>query len=131
MDFFPNYTYCHTSNRFIRAPIQFADEIKRSNPPKPSLNFLYGTKALSTAFSTQNELARSFVGMPHILALVRIIGKENLPLLIDEVMNNINLKVCNIIAPYITELNEGMPPSSKLPRFDYGTQGEFEIACAS
>lgn len=38
-------------------------------------------------------------------------------------MSNLNLKIENVLVPYVTELFGAMPPSSKLPRYDYMVAG--------
>eukprot|EP01090_Pellita_catalonica_P002598 TRINITY_DN12174_c0_g1_i2.p1 TRINITY_DN12174_c0_g1~~TRINITY_DN12174_c0_g1_i2.p1 ORF type:complete len:407 (+),score=69.07 TRINITY_DN12174_c0_g1_i2:276-1496(+) len=64
--------------------------------------------------------------MPHLLALVRVVGRTNLPLVVGECLENLNLKIANVLIPYVRELLKGMPQSSKLPLFQYMTFGNFE-----
>ena len=52
-------------------------------------------------------------------------GREGLPLIISEVLRNMELKIVNVLSPYVKELFVGMPPSSKLPLHDYGTEGGY------
>lgn len=61
--------------------------------------------------------------MPHILSLVRMVGKTSLPLVIGECLENLALKIQNVLIPYVRELFVGMPASSKLPMYDYKTDG--------
>jgi len=53
------------------------------------------------------------------------VGRNGLPLIIGEILRNMELKIVNVLSPYIRELQGGMPPSSKLPIHDYGTEGGY------
>lgn len=51
---------------------------------------------------------------------------EGLSLIVGEVLRNMELKLVNVLAPYVKELMlSGMPQSSKLPIHDYGTEGGY------
>lgn len=85
------------------------------------------------------QLQQQFVGIEHFVSLIRVLGRTNLPLLIGECLENLNLKVNfivavertpdllhrsqihNVLVPYVRELFVGMPHSTKLPMFFYGT----------
>jgi cytoplasmic FMR1 interacting protein len=124
-DFFPNWNYNGITQRFTRTVLSFAEEVPRETPPKPRIQFLYGNKSLNAAYAHAAELTRKYFGMAHVLALLRLIGRTNLALVVSECLNNLELKLHNVLAPYMRELNAGMPPSSKLPIYDYGTAGCF------
>lgn len=57
--------------------------------------------------------------------MLRLAGKQGLPLIISEVLRNMELKLVNVLEPYVKELVAGMPQSSKLPIHDYGTEGGY------
>lgn len=51
--------------------------------------------------------------------------ESGLSLILGEIMRNMELKIVNVLDPYVKELFSGMPQSSKLPIFDYGTEGGY------
>jgi len=122
-DFFPNFNYNSITQRFVRAPSVFHDNVTRDVMPKPRLNFYYGSKPLTTVFLQLAQLTREFVGVPHLRAIIDLVGQENLLLIVTECLSNLEIKVTNVLAPYLQSLIGGMPPSSKLPISDYGTKG--------
>ena len=55
-----------------------------------------------------------------------MIKEAGLSLVIGEILRNMELKLVNVLAPYVKELLlSGMPQSSKLPIHDYGTEGGY------
>jgi len=122
-DFLPNFNYNHITQRFVRTPFSFTQEVQRDPMPKSNQTFMYGNRALSLAFMSSAELAKKFFGMPHFRALLRLVGSTGLPLMISEILRNMELKVVNVLAPYVKELQGGMFQSFKLPIHDYGTEG--------
>ena len=80
-------------------------------------------QALNTAYAAVLDRTCSYVGIEHMRSLYRIIGRNNLPLVVDECVTSLDLKIRTVLSPYVMELFGAMPPSSKLPRADYGTQG--------
>lgn len=102
-----------------------ADEVPRESMPRPNPNFLFGSKVLNVAYSSSANLYTNFVGIPHIESILRLVGRSNLPLVISECLQNMDLKIRSVLAPYVKELMGGMPPSSKLPIHDYGTEGGY------
>lgn len=39
------------------------------------------------------QLQQQFVGVEHFISLIRVLGRANLPLLVGECLENLNLKV--------------------------------------
>jgi len=124
-DFLPNFNFNSCTDRWVRTELSFAEEVERSNEPRANPNFLYGSRALTLATAEALSLFSHFFGAEHVRSLVRLVGQPQLPLIVDEVVNNMQLKLHNVIMPYATELMKAMPPSSKLPMFDYGTTGGY------
>lgn len=54
-DFLPNYVYNAATNRFTKykGQILFAGQIQRDKPPQMSHHYLWGTKYLNVAYTTQ------------------------------------------------------------------------------
>jgi cytoplasmic FMR1 interacting protein len=124
-DFAPSWNFNSITSRFVQTPLPFTEEVPRESAPKPNPTFLFGSKVLSVAYSHIATLYSSFVGIPHIESIIRLVGKTNLPLIISELLQNIDLKIRNVLVPYVKELMGGMPVYSKLPIHDYGTEGHF------
>jgi len=124
-DFARNYTFNSITQRFIKAPHLFTDEVQREGMPKTNPNFLFGNKPLNAAYANSAELHKYFIGMPHIQSILRMVGKKNLPLIVSETLRNIEIKLTNVLSPYVVELLAGMPASTKLPIYDYGTEGGY------
>jgi hypothetical protein len=50
------------------------EPVQRAPMPKLNMAFLFGNKQLSTAFETVHERYRGFLGLPHVRALLRVLG---------------------------------------------------------
>ena len=61
--------------------------------PKLKYMFLFGNKQLSTAFETVHERYRGFLGMPHIRAMLRVLGPAHFPLVVAECVSNMRIKL--------------------------------------
>jgi len=122
-DFAPNYNYNNISDRFFRGPVEFAGEVERDNMPKKNEMFLFGNRALSMAYMPIFDNYKNIISTPHIVAIVHLLGRTNLPMLVNECLRNLDLKIQSVLAPYVTELTSGLPKSLKLPAFQYGTAG--------
>ncbi|KAL6064809.1 Cytoplasmic FMR1-interacting protein [Balamuthia mandrillaris] len=125
-DFFPNFNFNSITQRFTRSSVKSsAEEVPRDSMPKPKIPYLYGSKPLNLAYANVFELYQHFVGSQHIQSMLRLVGRTNLPLVVGECLENMNLKLTNVLVPYVRELFVGMPQSSKLPIFDYGPDGNY------
>jgi len=99
----------------------FVPEIERDSMPKQNASFLFGTKALSQAYAPIFDNYKDTISVPHIVAIVHLLGRTHLPMLVNECLRNMDLKIKSVIGPYVTELVSGLPKSLKLPQFHYGT----------
>lgn len=124
-DVFPNYCYNSTSQRFIRAPHVFTEEIRRDNPPKINANFLYGNRVINIPYAAVGDLTRGFFGAQHLMALLNLVGVSDFPIILESCLNVIHDKINFQIEPYVNILLQGLPGSTKLPSYDYGTAGCF------
>jgi len=84
---------------------------------------LYGAQC-KAAYEFVNKAHREFFGVAHIEVLVKILGQTDLPLIIDESINNIEQCLQDTLKPYSSALFELLPPC-KLPKFMYKTGGCF------
>jgi cytoplasmic FMR1 interacting protein len=101
------------------------EEVPRDAMPRTNISFLYGTKVLNGAYTGSDDLYKKFVGLPHINSITNLLGKSQIPLVLSECLQNFDLKIRNVLVPYVRELMGGMPASSKLPIHDYGTEGGY------
>jgi len=92
-DFGPNWNFNSITSRFIRPPLVFTDEVPREAMPKLNPVFLFGSKSLNAAYANTHDLYKKFFGMSHINAMARILGRANLPLVVSEALQNMDLKV--------------------------------------
>jgi cytoplasmic FMR1 interacting protein len=101
-DFFPNWVYKTTARRFVRAPSSEAHEV----PPAPKPQRLAaadqiggsagtGTRglqasAISKYMSRSMTLYSGFIGVEHLEAMIRVLGSNNMPLIIYQSKNTSN-----------------------------------------
>ena len=127
-DLFPNFAFNAVTRRFIRAPNGKTGEdggrsYKRSGfstknqPPK----FLYGPMC-GRAFENAHKLQRGFVGRPHVAAMVRLLGRSELPVILENCLGDMRMKVQETLAPYSEALLAGLP-TCKLPKYQYRSGG--------
>lgn len=127
-DFFPNFLFNGRTQRFTRTPLSLADEVEREREPRAAgPKYLFGTRILNSSYQGFLKLYDNFFNLEHIQSMVRMIGKSSLPLIVQECLNALELKIDNVLSPYVGELSQGMPPKLKLPIHDYGTKGCFEF----
>ncbi|TPX53931.1 hypothetical protein PhCBS80983_g06110 [Powellomyces hirtus] len=129
-DVIPNFCYNNVTGRFLRGPVLFAPEVPRHSFPKAPLLYLYGSKALSVAFTAQNGLFKNFLGQQHFQVLKRWVGKNGIPAIVAELAKHVDTKIKDTIAAYIGVIAKGTPQTMKLPLFEYGTAGTFEYFAA-
>eukprot|EP00003_Mantamonas_plastica_P000908 TRINITY_DN106_c0_g1_i11.p1 TRINITY_DN106_c0_g1~~TRINITY_DN106_c0_g1_i11.p1 ORF type:complete len:1475 (-),score=530.80 TRINITY_DN106_c0_g1_i11:1304-5728(-) len=124
-DLFPNFVFNSNTNRFIRAPYSLVDAVVREKTGSAAPTFMYGSKSMNLANAAITDLYKGFFGVPHMMALIRMIGVHRVPFLFAECMKNLELNIEASLQPYVQSLFAGMPAVLKLPIFDYGTQGCF------
>lgn len=56
-------------------------------------------------------------------AAVRVVGPKALPLLVNEVLKNVKLKLSAVLVPYFNEVRTGLPDRIALPMHEYGPEG--------
>eukprot|EP01117_Protostelium_nocturnum_P005158 TRINITY_DN1874_c0_g1_i1.p1 TRINITY_DN1874_c0_g1~~TRINITY_DN1874_c0_g1_i1.p1 ORF type:complete len:1354 (-),score=489.30 TRINITY_DN1874_c0_g1_i1:93-4154(-) len=122
-DFAPNYNFNSITNRFVRTPRTFVEKVVRESMPKLNPLFLYGSKTFNGAYANSAELWKNFIGVPHVSAIVKLVGATDLPLIVSECLQNMDLKIRNVLAPYVSEAFKGLYRSSKLPPHAYKTVG--------
>ena len=128
-DLWPNFVFTSATNRFTRAPPLGRQEevVLREAMPKLNPKLLYGNRILTVAFQQHVELYNGFFGMPHVDSIYRCIGKEAMPLVMGELLSNMQLKLNGVLEPYTGEIARGLPADkTNLPKYQYGVTGAFE-----
>jgi len=119
-DLFPNYSYNLYTQRFVRSPVPLKpatyDNISKNIPG----NLLYG-QLCGKAYDHISKLHRYFAGHPHWRSMIRVLGHADLPLVIDEVLRNLEEKLMEV-QTYVDALRHGIPPC-KLPKYMWRTGG--------
>lgn len=120
-DLFPNFVYNTASRRFTRGSTSEAHAVP---PAKRALKLdpidqiggstRSGTEpsAMSRYMAQAAKLYQTFVGVEHLEALIRVLGRNNMPLIVYQLMKNLDMKVTNVLAPYFKALAQGFPDRS-------------------
>lgn len=126
-DFFVSFNYNGVTQRFVptsRNIIPEAERIVRSKMPARKPAFQLGNADAATAFSRIFAMYKKFFGLQHIDAVVKLL-RFSMPLVFTEVLDGLDRKLGNVIAPYTSALAEGMPSNWRAPLASYGTEGCF------
>lgn len=77
--------------RFIRhkSPIPFVSPIQREKPPQMSHYYLWGSKQLNAAYSTQYGQYTGFVGAPHFHSMCRLLGYQGIAVVMEIILKDI------------------------------------------
>lgn len=121
-DFFPNFLLCTTTQRFVRSDVKNQRPVRRPPNPQADPIFLCGTPDLNLAHAQMAELHNKFFGLPHMFALVKLLGSRSLPWLVRALLDNLSQKVANM-EPGIEELRKSMPKAIAIPSHDWGVEG--------
>ncbi|KAF9611083.1 hypothetical protein IFM89_026967 [Coptis chinensis] len=149
-DFLPNFIFCNTTQRFIRSSKVSRVPIQKPSVPHAKPNFYCGSQDLNVAHQSFARLHSGFFGVPHIFAIVRLLGSRSLPWLVRALLDYISNKTLNAryqwlvcikavcaskvtvniwsltitaLEPMITGLQEALPKSIGLLPFDGGVAG--------
>lgn len=126
MDIFPTFNYDTQTQRFVQAPVFFGNveyERDKMNRIQPMHGF--GSKVFVQAFGMVLEQYRGYFGHEHIRCLIKMVGVENVALIVESVITFIEEKIYSELSPYVTALMEAIPPQVKLQPAAYGLYGVF------
>ncbi|XXG67953.1 hypothetical protein AAC387_Pa06g1174 [Persea americana] len=121
-DFLPNFVLCNTTQRFIRSSKVPPHPIQKPTVPYAKPNFYCGSQELNTAYQNIARLYSGFFGLPHMFAIVKLLGSRSMPWLIRALLDHISSKI-TALEPKITGLQEALPKSIGLLSFDGGIAG--------
>ncbi|KAJ3449822.1 cytoplasmic fmr1-interacting protein-related [Anaeramoeba flamelloides] len=125
-DLATNFVYNSITQRFIRSQLTFVDEVQRAKMGKVPELFQFGDTELTDLYDEIFELYRGFIGTTHIATILRIVNEDNLPLIAQECLTSVELKIQNVLAPYVEELLTAIYTKTALPSMDnYGIDGCF------
>ncbi|XP_020575203.1 protein PIR [Phalaenopsis equestris] len=125
-DFFPNFILCNTTQRFIRSIKGARQAPQRAPVSNVKSYFFCGSQDLNAAYHNLAGMYSEFFGIPHMFAVVQLIGLRSLPWIIRAILDHIAIKV-NEIVPKIYGLQDALPKSIGLLPFDGGVAGSQKI----
>ncbi|XP_022901321.1 cytoplasmic FMR1-interacting protein [Onthophagus taurus] len=124
-DFLPNYVYNAATNRFTKykGQITFSGPIQRDKPPQISHNYIWGTKFLNIAYTTQYQQYSGFVGPQHFHTMCKLLGYQGIAVVMEELLKIVKSLIQGNILQFTKTLMNAMPQGCKLPRYEYGSPG--------
>ncbi|KAM3315907.1 hypothetical protein ACQJBY_034185 [Aegilops geniculata] len=121
-DFLPNFILCNTTQRFVRSLKGAHHSSQRSDASTGKPYFYCGSHDLTMAYQGLAGLYRDFFGIPHMFAVVKLLGSRSLPGIIRALLDHISSKITAMV-PKVTGLQEALPKSIGLLSFDGGIAG--------
>ncbi|KAF0913715.1 hypothetical protein E2562_024597 [Oryza meyeriana var. granulata] len=121
-DFLPNFILCNTTQRFVRSLKGTHHSSQRSSASTGKAYFYCGSHDLTMAYKGIAGLYHDFFGIPHMFAVVKLLGSRSLPGIIRALLDHISSKITAMV-PKITALQEALPKSIGLLSFDGGIAG--------
>ncbi|WAQ99149.1 CYFIP-like protein [Mya arenaria] len=109
-DFLPNYCYNAATNRFVKTNYTFVEASQREKPPNASHPYIWGTKTLTSSFSSIYSQYAGFVGPPHFRVCCRLLGYQGIAVVLT-----------GPLMRYTKILMSSMPQNCRLLRYDYGS----------
>jgi cytoplasmic FMR1 interacting protein len=104
-EFLGSYSYNMHTQRFVKPQ---GTEKEKGDKGKGS-NLGYGSTC-ARAWDISNRLTFGFFGIPHIQSLIRVIGENSLPQLLNPLMGNVQDIVSKEFVPWIDTLRQAVPP---------------------
>jgi len=130
----PHFCYNAATSRFVKTTLPFVDEVERGKPLTAAHSHLYGNKHLQHCYSAIFSRCRNFIGAPHFLAMVGVMGYQDIALIVKELGSNVRMMIKNRLLPYLGPLQSVMPKRCILPRYEYtspGVLGYFQAQLAA
>lgn len=88
-----------------------------------SHHYLWGTKQLNLAYSTQYGQYSGFVGPQHFHTMCKLLGYQGIAVVMEELLKIVKSLIQGSLLQFTKTLMEAMPKICKLPRYDYGSPG--------
>ncbi|XP_057867272.2 protein PIR isoform X2 [Cryptomeria japonica] len=125
-DFLLNFIFCNTTQRYIRSSKVCQRPIQRPPIPHAKSSFYCGSSELNMAYQAFAQLYSKFFGLPHMHAIVKLLGSRSLPWLVRALLDLLAHKITSLV-PNVTELQESLPKSMGLLSFDGGVAGCLKV----
>lgn len=110
--------------RFVKCRgLQFVQPVHRDKPPQMSHAYLWGSKQLNLAYSTQYAQYTGFVGSHHFRLMCKLLGYQGIAVVMEELLKIVKSLIQGSLLQFTKTLMEAMPKVCKLPRYDYGSPG--------
>ncbi|KAK3576874.1 hypothetical protein CHS0354_012929 [Potamilus streckersoni] len=125
-DFLPMYCFNGSTNRFVRTVLlNFSEEytMSRDKLQSVSAQYIWGSKALGSIYSTVYSPFSGFVGMPHFQAISHLIGYQGIAIIFSELLKFVERLLKSTIQDYLKPIKEAMPQKCGLTLFSYGSIG--------
>ena len=124
-DLLPNFAFRSDGGMFQRPlPTAFTQPPEREPPPKSTGAHLgYGTRMLNAEYAMSVARSSGFFGVRHAEALVAVLGDGGLQALTTTLNQHIEELLMYAVHAYVTEVQNALPDSTKLPSYQYGAQG--------
>lgn len=88
-----------------------------------SHHYLWGSKQLNLAYSTQYGQYSGFVGPYHFRTICKLLGYQGIAVVMEELLKIVKTLIQGSLHQFTKTLMEAMPKVCKLPRYDYGSPG--------
>jgi len=88
-----------------------------------SHHYLWGSKQLNLAYSTQYGQYSGFVGPHHFRTICKLLGYQGIAVVMEELLKIVKTLIQGSLHQFTKTLMEAMPKVCKLPRYDYGSPG--------
>jgi cytoplasmic FMR1 interacting protein len=121
-DFLPNFVLCNTTQRFVRSLRGTHQSSQRTNLTSGKPYFYCGSQDLNMAYQSIAGLYRDFFGLPHMIAIVKVVGSRSLPGILRALLDHISTKMTTMV-PKVSGLQEALPKAIGLLPFDGGVAG--------
>ena len=79
---------------------------ERDRPPRGVAAHAWYGKGFKEAFDRLSALYRGYFGMEHLEVMLDLLGPRDTPLLVNEIVTEMNNKLKFDLAPYFTELKQ-------------------------
>lgn len=86
-------------------------------------HYLWGTKHVNMAYTTQYAQYAGFVGPHHFHAMCKLLGYQGIAVVMEELLKIVKSLIQGNLLQFTKTLMEAMPKVCKLPRYDYGSPG--------
>ncbi|KAL2641399.1 hypothetical protein R1flu_008986 [Riccia fluitans] len=125
-DLLPNFILCNTTQRFVRSIKSSQRPLRRPAIPHAKSSFMCGSHDLNAAHSTISELYCKFFGLPHMFAILKLLGSRSLPWLVRALLDHLSQKL-SLLESRIDELCEALPKAISIPAPTLGVTGCLKI----